>query len=206
MKWKEYFSRPELKLEFFTTVILLAAVLFSLTHFLNFVEARAGTSLPDPILNLYNPVNLTWLIFGLIYISLLLAVIILVRQPVKLMFALQVYILTVVFRIASMYVMPLNPPVTMIPLNDPFVQFFATGHLLTKDLFFSGHTATLFILFLAAEKKILKTIFLICTIAVGISVLLQHVHYTIDVLAAPFFTYTAYRIIIQLKKRLTLKL
>ncbi len=43
----------------------------------------------------------------------------------------------------------------MIILNDPLVEFFGTGQTLTKDLFFSGHTATLLILFLVSEKKIL---------------------------------------------------
>jgi membrane-associated phospholipid phosphatase len=87
----------------------------------------------------------------------------------------------------------------MIILNDPFVEFFGTGKTLTKDLFFSGHTATLFILFLVSKKKIIKTVFLISTIAVAISVLLQHVHYTIDVFAAVFFTYACYKLIYKFK-------
>ena len=66
----------------------------------------------------------------------------------------------VVVRMCAMYMLPLDPPVNMIILNDPLVEFFGTGQTLTKDLFFSGHTATLFILFLVSEKKIYKTIFL----------------------------------------------
>ena len=105
----------------------------------------------------------------------------------------------VVVRIIAMYLLPLEPPQNMIMLNDPFVEFFGTGQTLTKDLFFSGHTATLFILFLVSEKKIIKTIFLVSTIIVAISVLLQHVHYTIDVFAAIFFTYACYKLIIKLR-------
>ena len=55
-----------------------------------------------------------------------------------------------------MYSLPFNPPPEMIPLNDPFVQFFGSGKLLTKDFFFSGHTATLFLLFLVIDKKPFK--------------------------------------------------
>ena len=95
----------------------------------------------------------------------------------------------------AMYSLPFNPPSHMIPLNDPFVQFFGSGKLLTKDLFFSGHTATLFLLFLVIDKKPFKQMFLIFTIIIGFSVILQHVHYFIDVLAAPFFTYGSYRIV-----------
>jgi membrane-associated phospholipid phosphatase len=93
----------------------------------------------------------------------------------------------------------------MILLNDPFVQFFGSGDVLTKDLFFSGHTATLFLLFLISEKKYLKIIFLLCTILVGIAVLLQHVHYTIDVLAAPFFAYASYKLAAVINEKIKIK-
>jgi membrane-associated phospholipid phosphatase len=174
-------------------------VLTSLANFLNYVEARQGVLLPDPLLNLFNPIDLTWLIFALIYISLVVAIATLSQSPKRLMFAIQLYTLMVAVRIAAMYLLPLEPPATMIILNDPLVEFFGTGQTLTKDLFFSGHTATLFILFLVSEKKIIKTVFLISTIAVAIAVLLQHVHYFIDVFAAVFFTYACYKLLVKVR-------
>ncbi len=200
MSWKEFLKSRNNKIELVVTLILLAVILTSLANFLNFVEARQGVVLPDPILALFNPINLTWLIFALIYISLFVAIATLIKNPRQLMFAIQLYTLMVAVRIFSMYVLPLNPPVNMIMLKDPLVEFFGTGQTLTKDLFFSGHTATLFILFLISEKKVYKTIFLISTIVVAIAVLLQHVHYTIDVLAAVFFTYACYRFLQTIKK------
>jgi membrane-associated phospholipid phosphatase len=192
MNWKEALSDNKYRLQAIVTLIVLATVLYSLTTFLNFIEARQGIILPDPLLSHFKPINLTWLIFGLIYLSLILAVYDLSKYPGQLLFTLQAYSLLVVVRIAAMYVMPLNPPPDMIPLNDPFVQYFGTGRLLTKDLFFSGHTATIYLLFLTAQNKKLKLLFLSCTVVIGLSVLLQHVHYSIDVFAAPFFTYCAF--------------
>lgn len=75
------------------------------------------------------------------------------------------------------------------------LQLFGKGEILTKDLFFSGHTGTLFLLFLLVENKYLKTIFLAATILVGSAVLLQHVHYSVDVFVAPFVAYGSFRII-----------
>ncbi len=199
MSWKNFLTEKRNKAELITTVLLLAVILTFLANFLNFIEARKGVVLSDPILNLFDPINLTWLIFALIYISIIAAVINLWNNPKKLLFAIQLYILMVVVRIAAMYLLPLEPPATMIVLKDPFVEFFGTGQTLTKDLFFSGHTATLFILFLVSEKKIIKAVFMISTILVAIAVLLQHVHYTIDVFAAVFFTYTCYRILKKIK-------
>lgn len=111
------------------------------------------------------------------------------------MIALQTYGLMVLFRGIAMYLTPFAAPENILLLNDPFVQFFGEGDILTKDLFFSGHTGTLFLLVLLIDNKTLKAVFLIATFLVASAVLLQHVHYSVDVLAAPFFAYAAYRII-----------
>lgn len=202
MNWKEFLSAKQNRIELAITVVLLAIILFSFTNFLNFVESRPGVVFTDPVLLLFDPVDLTWLTFGLIYISLATAIISFSLQPVKLVFAIQLYTLMVIVRIIGMYLLPLEPPATLLVLNDPFVELFGTGQTLTKDLFFSGHTATLFILFLVEEKKLLKSVFLICTVVVAITVLIQHVHYTIDVYAAVFFTYTCYVVLKKIKSHL----
>lgn len=194
MTWKNYFEKKENIFQLILTLVFLAAALISLANFLKYVEKRKGVVLPDPLLSLFEPIDLTSLTFGLIYISLLLAIFVLMRNPDKLVLAIQSYIIMVVFRIVAMFLLPLNPPAEIILLNDPLVEFFGTGELLTKDLFFSGHTATLFLLFLVTDKKFIKIVFLICTIAVAVSVILQHVHYTIDVFAAFFFSYTSFKL------------
>jgi membrane-associated phospholipid phosphatase len=180
---------------------LLAAVLLSFVLFLNYVELRAGETFSDPLLNIFPPIDLTWLIFGLIYICLITAIISLANNPANLLRALQAFIILEITRTVTLFLLPLNPPPGMLPLNDPFVQMFGHGQILTKDLFFSGHTSTLFLLFLTAQKKILKGIFLSSAVIVGISVLLQHVHYSIDVFTAPFFSYAAVKLAEQIKKR-----
>lgn len=204
MSWREFISVKGNRIELVLTVVLLALILFSLTNFINFVEERPGVVFTDPVLSLFNPVNLTWLTFGIIYISLITAIISFSGNPKILLPAVQLYTLMVMVRITAMYLLPLDPPATLIVLKDPIVEFFGTGQTLTKDLFFSGHTATLFILFLVEEKRILKSVFLICTVVVAISVLIQHVHYTIDVFAAVFFTYTSYEILKIVRNKLNL--
>jgi hypothetical protein len=203
MNWKEFLTNR--RTEFIITILLLTVILFFFPNFLAFVEGRQGVTLADPVLELFNPIDLTWLTFGLIYISLLVAIFSFAAKPEILLLALQSYSLLVIFRILVMYSAPLDAPERLILLNDPFVQFFGSGEVLTKDLFFSGHTATLFLLFLVSDKKHLKIIFLISTILVGTAVLLQHVHYTIDVLAAPFFAYSSYRIAKIINERIRLK-
>jgi len=199
MNWKEFLKVKRNQVEFIITLLLLSIILTALTNFLNFIEARHGVVLPDPVLNFFNPTDLTWLTFALIYISIVVGIATLAKDPTRLLFTIQLYILMVAVRILAMYLLPLDPPAKIIILKDPLVEFFGTGQTLTKDLFFSGHTATLFILFLTSEKKTIKQIFLISTILVAFSVLLQHVHYTIDVVAAPFFTYACYKLLKKIK-------
>ena len=196
VSWREFFKVGKSRIEFIVTSFLVILSLVSLANFLNYVEAREGVVLNDPLLNLFNPVDLTFLSFGLIYISLFVAIFFLIKTPSRLVIALQAYIILVLVRIIVMYLVPLNPPPGMISLSDPFVEYFGTGQLLTKDLFFSGHTATIFLFYLVSDpaKRGLKIFFMICTIFVAIFVLLQHVHYTIDVISAPFFAFSAYKL------------
>jgi membrane-associated phospholipid phosphatase len=61
-------------------------------------------------------------------------------------------------------------------------------------LFFSGHTANLALLAFMVDIKWLKYILGICTFIVAVLLLVQHVHYTIDVLVAPFAAYISYKL------------
>ncbi len=169
-------------------------MLTTLATFLQWVEVRAGVVVPDPVLALFPPTDLTWFIFGLIYGALITALVFLARDPDRLLLACQSYSLMIVFRIVAMYLLPLDPPAQTIPLQDPFVQLFGSGNVLMKDLFFSGHTSTLFLLFLTAGTRTRKTVYLCCTIAVASLIVIHHSHYTIDVYVAPFVAYTSYRI------------
>jgi membrane-associated phospholipid phosphatase len=64
-----------------------------------------------------------------------------------------------------------------------------------NDLFFSGHTGAPFMLALVYWKEaVLRYIFLIWSLFMGVVVLLGHVHYSIDVLSAFFITYTIFQI------------
>lgn len=190
--WEKRFSERSTRNEFLIVIAVLVVSLISLSNFLLFNELRNGVIFPDPILNLFSPLDVTWLTFVIIYSALIVAIIYLIKYPELLTLALLSYAFTAFFRIAAMYSLPLNPPVNMIPLNDPFVQLFGGGNILLKDLFFSGHTSTLFLLFLVVKKKKIKLVFLLLTFAVAVCVLVQHVHYTVDVIAAPFFAYAAF--------------
>jgi len=193
-QWSYALRDRRFRVECAITLPLLVASLIGLSSFLEFVEERPGVVLNDPILALISPSNFTWLTFALIYGGLIFGIATLSRHPNQLLLAFQSYVVMVTLRIAAMYVVPLDPPAGLIPLVDPLVQFVGSGKVLTKDLFFSGHTATLLLLGFASQGRVSRTLFYLAAVIVGTCVILQHVHYTIDVLAAPCFAYLAYRV------------
>ena len=194
--WKSFWRERHFKTQFVVTVLVFIIVMNIFSHFLAFVESRAGVLLDDPLLKLFNPRDVTWLSFSLIYFGIFTALYFLKNNPQQLLITIQSYSLLVLFRIVAMYLIPLDPPSTMIILHDPFVEIFANSLTPTKDLFFSGHTSMMFLLFLTATSDRLKICFLLGTALIASFVIIQHVHYSIDVLAAPFFAYTSYRIVV----------
>ena len=171
--------------------LVIVLVLFSL--FVGWVEERPGVVLDDPILKMLPVVDLTWPVFAIIYGGIVAAVATMARHPAEIILMLRAYTIMVAIRIAAMYLAPFDPPAGMITLIDP-VAGLGPGGALTRDLFFSGHTATMFLLALCAPGRTMRWVFLSLTILLALFLLLQHVHYAIDVVAAPFFAYGGYRI------------
>lgn len=95
------------------------------------------------------------------------------------------------FRSVAISLTHLGPPADMegLYLADSITQRFIYG----ADYFFSGHTALPFIVALIFwEKKPLRYLYLGITILFGFTALLGHVHYSIDVFAAPFIAHSTY--------------
>jgi len=72
-------------------------------------------------------------------------------------------------------------------LQDPLSNYFYGTKFITKDLFYSGHTSIVLLIGFTTQHKVLKTLYVIAASLIGFMVLSNHVHYTIDVIAAPFF-------------------
>jgi hypothetical protein len=191
--WQSAWSNAAFRHQISGTLPVLVLIVFLFSRFLEWVEARPGLVLADPVTAFLAPVDFTWPIFIIIYCGLIIGLVSLSAYPYKLLLALQAYILVVIIRFAMMYVTPLDPPTGIVPLADPFVQFFGSGAVPTRDLFFSGHTSTLLLLSFTVVNRLLKFLFAVAAITVGLLLIWQHVHYTVDVLVAGFVAYGVYR-------------
>jgi hypothetical protein len=200
--WQTYFSQKNKTLIFIGSICSLAITLFTFLHFLTYNEFRRGYTFNDPVLNLFTPIDVSIVTFITTYSLAIVGLIFSLTQPSLFIKLIQGYTILTVLRMLCLYMVPLEAPHAIIPLQDIFLHAsFYSGRANLKDLFFSGHTAILFLFAYCFTNKKLKTVYIIGGIIVGSLVMLQHVHYSIDVVAAPLFGYAAY----VLQRRLNLQ-
>ncbi len=206
MDWKEAWANRRFRISLLVTLVVLFTVLQVIIRVMDFMETQPGARIDDPILALLPPTDMTWPLTFLIYSNLMLLLWGNRNHPKELLMAMQTYSLMIFARTVTLYTFPLEAPEGIIPLADPLVQWKSEYSIVhTKDLFFSGHTATVFMCFLTTVSRWMRVWFLIATVLVGFFVLLQHVHYTIDVLAAPFVSYLCYRLVGVTNEKLALR-
>lgn len=208
-RWKDAFYTSGYATKLFITVaIFVSGVLQFPTYFKN-IQKRQCVGVNDFILNNIPSLDVSSAIFTIIYGLLIYMLLRILKYPdLFLLFSLT-FVIETVFRMTTIYLFPLNPPVNLIILHDTFAELLIYGDTepITKDLFFSGHTATMVMIWLFVHQPIEKIIAGIATFVLAFLLLIQHVHYTIDVLGALFFTYLSYLIarrIVNLKWTLTL--
>lgn len=195
LNWKIFLNAKKNKLIFIFSFITLALVLFSFLHFLTFNEDRKGFVFNDPILNLFNPKEISVFTFALTYILAILGIVISLKSPQLFIRLIQAYLIMTIFRMLCLFMFPLEAPKLIIPLKDIFLEnTFYSGRENLKDLFFSGHTATIFLFGIYLQNKQLKTLYFIGSLTIGIMLMAQHVHYSIDVAAAPIVAILASKI------------
>jgi hypothetical protein len=191
-QWKTAMSTPGFKRMLITGLVLALGVLGLLPFFFQYIEKRQGTFLNDVVLTRIGPADVSIPIFGMLWSMAILFIVRSLKDPkIFLSFVYGFGILSLT-RMITIFLLPLEPPAGLIPLIDPISNQFYGKSFITKDLFFSGHTAAVWLFFLCFRRRIDKAFALLCSIAVGCLVLVQHVHYTIDVVAAPLFTTLCY--------------
>jgi len=189
--WTEALHERSFVVQLIVLIISILAVVSFLPYFFHtIIGPKQGIQINDLVLNAFAPRDSSWLIFGLIYLSLAITLHGIYKKPRMILLGLKCYLILALIRMISMYVLTLEAPEGIIPLHDPLVDVIAYGgSTFNKDLFFSGHVATLTLFVLLEERPAFKKILLTSTILVAGLILLQRVHYTLDVLAAPIITY-----------------
>ena len=193
--WSIHWQLSAYKKLFIVGIIFLASILVTLPYFFQAIERREGILINDWLLAILPAYDVSIPIFTLIWGTTILLLIRAMQNPAICITFLWSYILVQLLRLITIALVPLEAPRGLIELVDPISNQFYGGEFLTKDLFYSGHMATSFLMFLCFVKKNDRAVSLCATIVLGVLLLIQHVHYTLDVLAAPIFSYIIWRLV-----------
>ena len=157
-------------------------------------QAASSPPLSDILLDRLPVVNLNFLYIEIMGALTTIFFFYQIARPHSVPYVLATLAFFTLVRRAFLIMTPFGPHKNHIPsfgfkLNGTMAQKIFQGD---GDFFFSGHTGLPFLFFLLAPWQPLAMIFLIGSAIMAIAVLLMHIHYSIDVFAAPFMAYSIF--------------
>lgn len=191
-KYKYYWKRHGFRYAVFSGLVFLAASLM-INHFSSlYANLRASNYVNDILLDNLPVMDVDGLLnygVGLFFLFVIYCVIV---EPKRAPFALKGIALFYLIRSAFITLTHLGPYPTSTPI-DP--SNLLSSLISGNDFFFSAHTGVPFLIALIFwDQKSIRYIAMVASIAFGTAVLLGHLHYSIDVFAAFFITYTIFHI------------
>ncbi len=192
-KWREdiYRNRKRIYVALFLVAVAITFQLMAgeyLQDHTNFVTAH------DLILDNFGPYHLAPIfVWGFITVMVLYFGYSFIFDVDHLPYAMNMFSLFIMVRAFSVILTHLGAPAGA--LTTPFPGFLQAFNL-DNGYFFSAHTGIPFLGFLVYRKKhkIFGYVMLAFSILLAITVLLMHVHYSIDVFSAYFITFGIYTI------------
>ena len=195
---RDVFSRN--KFSSLLGALAMLSVAYVVEHFANiyaFAYSQRPTSnyVGDLILDNIPVVDLSFIIIEVALISIVLMTLFVIFKPRYLLFTLKTVALFIIIRAIFISLTHVGiHPENIAPglgLFDAIYTYlnFQTG------LFFSGHTGMPFLVALIFwNNKMVRYVLLSLSFIFAVAVLLAHIHYSIDVFAAPFMAYGIFKI------------
>jgi hypothetical protein len=157
-----------------------------------YASRNASNAVTDILLDHLPIVNVDFVFVEGFAIFLIFVLALLLHEPKRMPFVLKSIALFIFIRAIFVSLTHIGPfPLHAAIDNDLIVKYIN----FTGDLFFSGHTGVPYLMALIFwQQKILRWIFIALSLFFAGVVLLGHLHYSIDVFAAFFITFTIYHI------------
>lgn len=192
-RWQKAWSQPRFRWLLACSVGVAVLAVKIVVNRLRMAEVRPGVVLSDPLLALLPVADLSVPIFVIEYGCAVAALVMLAPRPVRFSVGMLGYGIVIFCRSIAIALAPLDPPPDIVLLIDPVTAVVGGGPHFTKDLFFSGHTAAMAMFTLSAPKRWARWVFGGLTIVIGVMLMIQRVHYAIDVFVALVMAYVAWR-------------
>lgn len=191
LAWGEEWNNQKFKIRLLSGLLFFLLFPWKANEYFHWVQGREGVVLNDWVLKKIPSFDVSIPIFTLIYTSVIYLIYRLLQVPNRLLWFVWAFNIETLFRFLCIYLVPLNPPIGMIDLHDPVAALFIYGNntSITKDLFFSGHTATMMFLCYFLTGKLEKILAYLVSGLLIMLLLFQHIHYSVDIIGAPIFTF-----------------
>jgi len=200
-KWYDAWKQDLLKHKF---LILLSIIILVLANYASYfasmhVDKVNAISVPDLILDHIPIINLEFIfIYGIFLVVVAIIIYSIIFNAKNLHCIIFQFSLLILMRSFFIVLTHLAVPTGAVLVDD--APSFLSALYFKNDLFFSGHTAIPFMAFLLFRKnnsnfsRKIAMFFLAMSFVLAATVLLMHVHYSIDVFAAFFITYGTFHI------------
>lgn len=177
---------------FIGSILFLLLIAFIFNRFLAWNEVREGLYFDDPVFHWYKAKDYSWAIMLPLYVAITFFIYFYRHQPLKLTRLATAYALAIAFRMVTLYFLPFYADADAVKLYDPILNNFVyPNNYVARDLFFSGHAALMLLMMWTMPKGVWRRIYLVIAVIISTFLVLQKVHFSIDILAAPIFSLIA---------------
>ena len=188
-------AKPVSKMRYYASLleaIILFIVSIYITHYASlYAENKASGAVDDIILSNTRVYNFE---FFFVYIAIVLGlftIALCLRFKKTAPFLIKAVSIFIIIRSLFVSLTHIGPFPLKLEIESGLLNFITSGN----DLFFSGHTGLPFLIALIFWGHLyIRILFLSASIILGTTALLAHLHYSIDVFAAFFITYSIYHI------------
>ncbi len=193
MNYRDFFTRERVRSLTVGLLLLGLSMIFqyysgiySMDHSSRFVGDLFLSNLPV--------VNMDMVIINGALFMVLLSVVLVIAKPKYLLFAIKAAALFIAIRSFFVVITHLGVYPGQIVPGHSLTDRVYVGLGLEAGYFFSGHTGLPFLMALVFwNRRFWRYLYFILSAVFGVSVLLAHVHYSIDVFAAPFMAYGIFK-------------
>ena len=195
--WQEALAQKTFRNYFAINFLGSFSLYFLVIQWVKMNSNSHGIVLDDPIYHMLAPRDFSPHIFFFTYSPVVLFLIYVAQYPLLLHRAFNSFVAVFIVRAICIQFIPLSPDAGIIVLNDPITNAVADESKVLNDLFFSGHIGDLASLFFLCRNRQLRAYLFVSMCVVGSLLVWQRVHYSIDVIAAPFFSYFCYWLLVE---------
>lgn len=192
-RYRHHFSQQGFRRAVFASALLFMCATVVSFYAITYATERASAPVTDIVLSNTPAFDVDGIFALATLLMITYSALVLLAHPRRIPFALNTLALFYLIRSGFITLTHIGPFPAVQP--DGSWGTFLNHFLFSSDLFFSGHVGMPFLFALLFWRTpVLRAVFLAWSVLMAGIVLLGHLHYSIDVAAAYFITYTIFRI------------